>query len=173
MKDLEVRVLAIRPTLEVLIAKHNNSQYFIADGEDITEIVSEVVGTDDWSVLNETRVLDMAYKIFLTRNNRRDIQIPMFELNILDSAKTNIEVLMATFIDIWHHTPEKALAVCYEVDEVGVATLGTYTFEIASCFARMIDMVCEQLDHEIKYRIDPVDSVLKSMSTLDTILSKK
>lgn len=172
MKDVEVRVLAIRPSLEVLIAKHKDSQYFIANGEDITEFVTEVVGKDDWSKLREERVVEMAYANFIQRHGRKII-IPQFDFVILDSARTHLNVLVSTFVDVWHHTPEKALAVSYEVDEFGEAVLGTYTFEHASCFGRMIDMVCDQLDHEIKYKINKVDSIQRSMNALDGILKDK
>lgn len=172
MKDVFVRVLAISPSLEILIAKHNDSQYFIADGEDITAIVSEVVGQDSWENLHEVRTLEMAYRLF-ERRRGRTVRIPKFEFSIVDSSKTHLEVLMSTLIDVWHLSPEKALAVSYEVDEVGSAVLGTYTYEQSACFGRMIDMICDQLDHEIKYRFDRVDPVHANMDVLDSILKDK
>lgn len=173
MKGVDLHIVPLQRSLEVLVASHNNSQYFIANGHDITTFVKNKTKNFPLEEINEDSVLKEAWNEYTETVGLHRITVPMFQFKIMNCDRTSFETVMAILVDIWHKTPEEALMIAHEIDQNGEAVMGTYMFEQVVSYGRMLDMVSEQLNQEIKYRFPLVDATQDSLSKLNDLISDK
>lgn len=171
MKNIVREVFSL-PAMDVVKASYKNSVYYIAGSSDITDYVSTIKNSFD---INELEAIKHGLNAFLKDNPKNNVlDVPMFNLVVLDSSKTSTDYVIHVLNDIFRKDIDKAYEIADSIRYDGSAVVGTYTYEIAHTFACMVETANLQMEQELETDIIPVykSNSMDSLEVLENLIRR-